>query len=98
MTGVESRKPGAVVAALEGKAWCGLIVDGHHVDPAILRLAIRAKTDGRFCLVTDAMPGVGNHLDHIELGSRRITIRDGVCVAEDGSLADRKSNSLKSSH
>ena len=87
MTGVESRKPGAVVAALEGKAWCGLIVDGHHVDPAILRLAIRAKTDGRFCLVTDAMPGVGTDLDHFELGSRRITIRDGVCVAEDGTLA-----------
>ena len=87
MTGVETRKPGAVVAALEGEAWCGLIVDGHHVDPAVLRLAVRAKADGRFCLVTDAMPGVGTELDHFELGGRRIAIRDGVCVAEDGTLA-----------
>ncbi|WP_233996652.1 N-acetylglucosamine-6-phosphate deacetylase [Erythrobacter sp. HI0074] len=87
MTGVESRKPGAVVAALEGEAWCGLIVDGHHVDPAVLRLAMRAKADGRFCLVTDAMPGVGTDLDHFDLGGRRIAIRDGVCVAEDGTLA-----------
>ncbi|HAD15853.1 MAG TPA: N-acetylglucosamine-6-phosphate deacetylase [Erythrobacter sp.] len=87
MTGIESRKPGAVVAALEGGAWCGLIVDGHHVDPAVLRLAIRAKEDGRFCLVTDAMPGVGTDLDHFVLAGRRIAIRDGACVAEDGTLA-----------
>ena len=87
MTGVESRKPGAVVAALEGQAWCGLIVDGHHVDPAVLRLALRAKADGRFCLVTDAMPGVGTDLDQFDLGGRRIAIRDGVCVAQDGTLA-----------
>lgn len=87
MTGIESRKPGAVVAALQGEAWCGLIVDGHHVDPAVLRLAIRAKTDGRFCLVTDAMPGVGTDLDHFDLGGRRIAIRGGACLAEDGTLA-----------
>ena len=87
MTGIESRKPGAVVAALEGSAWCGLIVDGHHVDPAVLRLAIRAKADGRFCLVTDAMPGVGTDLVHFDLGGRRIEIRDGACLAEDGTLA-----------
>ncbi len=87
MTGVESRKPGAVVAALEGPAWCGLIVDGHHVDPAVLRLAIRAKRDRRFCLVTDAMPGVGTDLDHFQLAGRHIAIRDGVCLAEDGTLA-----------
>jgi len=87
MTGIESRKPGAVVAALEGAAWCGLIVDGHHVDPAVLRLAIRAKTDGRFCLVTDAMPGVGTDLDHFDLGGRRIAIRGGACLADDGTLA-----------
>lgn len=87
MTGIESRKPGAVVAALEGQAWCGLIVDGHHVDPAVLRLAIRAKADGRFCLVTDAMPSVGTDLDHFDLGGRRIEIREGACLAEDGTLA-----------
>jgi N-acetylglucosamine-6-phosphate deacetylase len=87
MTGVESRRPGAVVAALEGEGWCGLIVDGHHVDPAVLRLAMRAKADRRFCLVTDAMPGVGTDLDHFDLGGRRIAIRNGVCIAEDGTLA-----------
>lgn len=87
MTGIESRRPGAVVAALEGEAWCGLILDGHHVDPAVLRLAIRAKEDGRLCLVTDAMPGVGTDLDHFELTGRRIAVRDGACLAEDGTLA-----------
>jgi len=87
MTGIEPRKPGAVVAALEGQAWCGLIVDGHHVDPAVLRLAMRAKADGRFCLVTDAMSIVGTDLDHFDLGGRRIAIRDGACVAADGTLA-----------
>ncbi|MBO6767663.1 MAG: N-acetylglucosamine-6-phosphate deacetylase [Erythrobacter sp.] len=87
MTGIESRKPGAVVAALEGQAWCGLIVDGHHVDPAVLRLAIRAKADQRFCLVTDAMPVAGTDLEEFVLGGRRIVIQDGACRGEDGTLA-----------
>jgi N-acetylglucosamine-6-phosphate deacetylase len=35
MSPLTSREPGTVGAALESQtAWCGLIVDGRHVDPA----------------------------------------------------------------
>ena len=87
MPGIHHRAPGPVVAALEGEAWCGLIADRHHADYAVLRLALRAKRDGRFCLVTDAMPGVGSEADHFYLGERRIQIEDGACRADDGTLA-----------
>ena len=49
---------GPIAAALETPAcWYGLIVDGVHVDPAMLRLALRGL--GSPMLVTDAMPPVG---------------------------------------
>ena len=87
MPEMQSRNPGVVAAALESDAWCGVIVDGKHVHPAMLRLALRAKADRRLMLVTDAMPVVGAALDHFHLGKRRIHAVDGVCVAEDGTIA-----------
>ncbi len=60
MSALDSRNPGMVGAALESQdAWCGLIVDGHHVHPASARVAINAKPQGKVMLVTDAMPPVG---------------------------------------
>src|SRR5262249_19544723 len=53
-----SREPGPIAAALETSNACfGMIVDGRHVDPAMLRLALRGQA--RPMLVTDAMPPVG---------------------------------------
>lgn len=60
MSAFGSRSPGMVGAALESAdAWCGLIVDGHHVHPAAAKVAINAKPKGKVMLVTDAMPPVG---------------------------------------
>ncbi|MCL1051254.1 N-acetylglucosamine-6-phosphate deacetylase [Shewanella abyssi] len=60
MSAFGSRNPGMVGAALESAdAWCGLIVDGHHVHPAAAKVAINAKPQGKVMLVTDAMPPVG---------------------------------------
>ncbi|MCL1094565.1 N-acetylglucosamine-6-phosphate deacetylase [Shewanella kaireitica] len=60
MSAFGSRSPGMVGAALESAdAWCGLIVDGHHVHPAAAKVAINAKPQGKVMLVTDAMPPVG---------------------------------------
>ncbi|MGF1544263.1 MAG: N-acetylglucosamine-6-phosphate deacetylase [Parvularculaceae bacterium] len=87
MSPLQSRAPGVIAAALESDAWCGVIVDGRHVHPAMLRLALRAKADGRFMLVSDAMPAVGADIDHFYLGERRIEVRNGVCLSEDGTLA-----------
>jgi N-acetylglucosamine-6-phosphate deacetylase len=62
-------------------------VDGRHVHPAVLQLALRAKPAERFMLVTDAMPSVGSDRGEFLLQGRRIVVRDGVCVDGVGTLA-----------
>jgi N-acetylglucosamine-6-phosphate deacetylase len=88
MSPLTSREPGAVGAALESQtAWCGLIVDGRHVDPAVLRIALRTRPLDRFMLVTDAMPTVGMIDKSFDLQGRQIHVVDGVCVDAHGTLA-----------
>jgi N-acetylglucosamine-6-phosphate deacetylase len=88
MSPLTSRKPGMVGAALESKtAWCGLIVDGRHVDPVTLRLALATRPLDRFMLVTDAMPTVGMVDKRFELQGRQIRVEEGVCIDENGTLA-----------
>jgi len=88
MSPLNHREPGVVGAALlDDDCWCGLIVDGRHVHPAALRVALRCKRPDRFMLVTDAMPTVGSERDFFMLQGRRIDVRDGVCVDETGTLA-----------
>ncbi len=88
MSPMTTREPGAVGAALEdASSWCGLIVDGKHVDPVVLRIALAAKRHDRFMLVTDAMPTVGMTEKAFRLGGRLITVQGGVCVDEHGTLA-----------
>ena len=82
------REPGAVGAALtDPDCWCGLIVDGRHVHPAALKIALKCKRPDRFMLVTDAMPIVGSPQTSFTLHGRHVSVRDGVCVNEDGTLA-----------
>jgi N-acetylglucosamine-6-phosphate deacetylase len=88
MTPFGSREPGVVGAALEDAAsWCGIIVDGHHVHPASLRVAIAAKARGRMLLVTDAMPPVGADRPDYVLNGEIITVKDGICQTAAGVLA-----------
>src|SRR5579863_7573199 len=88
MSQLTGREPGTVGAALEDAAsWCGIIVDGQHTSPVVLRLALRCKPQERFMLVTDAMPGVGTDMTSFELQGRRIRVTGDVCVDEEGRLA-----------
>ncbi len=89
MSPLTHRAPGVVGAALDaGELWCGLIADGHHVHPAAIGIALRAKRQpGRIFLVTDAMSTVGSDQQVIELNGRTIRRKDGVLVLEDGTLA-----------
>lgn len=53
------REPGPVGAALDTDAFVELVVDGHHLHPATVRLVLRGKGIDRICLVTDAVAGAG---------------------------------------
>jgi N-acetylglucosamine-6-phosphate deacetylase len=88
MSQLTGREPGVVGAALDDPdSWCGIIVDGRHVNPAVLRIALRCKRRDRFMLVTDAMPSVGAAEKTFSLQGRMISIANGVLVDEDGTLA-----------
>ena len=87
MSQMTAREPGVVGAALyDEESWCGLIVDGHHVDPRVLKLALRVAPLRRFMLVSDAMPSVGGR-KAFNLGGQPITVADGKCVNANGTLA-----------
>lgn len=87
MPPIAGREPGPVGAALDDDAsWCGLIVDGYHVHPATLRLAIAAKRRGQSILVTDAMPPVGADGPFMLYG-QTVSVVDGRCTTPDGTLA-----------
>ncbi|MFL4969258.1 MAG: N-acetylglucosamine-6-phosphate deacetylase [Xanthobacteraceae bacterium] len=86
MRPLTSRDPGPIPAALESpNAWFGMIVDGVHVDPAVLRLALRGRA--RPILVTDAMPPVGGKRPTFALYGEEIMVKDEACARRDGTLA-----------
>jgi N-acetylglucosamine-6-phosphate deacetylase len=92
MTQMEGRAPGIVGAALESDLICGIIVDGHHVHPASLRAAFRAKGPEQLMLVTDAMPTVGSNTPHFMIGDVEITEENGALRSADGTLAGSNLN------
>lgn len=88
MTQFLSREPGMVGAALEDRAsHFGLIVDGLHVHPAALRVALLARGIEGAMLVTDAMPPVGGQSNRFTLMDQDIAVVDGTCRGPDGTLA-----------
>ncbi len=88
MSPLSHRAPGVVGAALDDQSvYCGIIVDGFHVDDAALRIALRARPINRFMLVSDAMPCVGSDEKSFVLQGRPIHVAEGRCLGADGTLA-----------
>jgi N-acetylglucosamine-6-phosphate deacetylase len=86
MRPLEAREPGPIAAALETPdVWFGMIVDGYHVAPAMLRLALRGAA--RPMLVTDAMPPVGGLRSRFTLNGRQAKVEAGRCTTPEGRLA-----------
>ncbi|KQN00355.1 MULTISPECIES: N-acetylglucosamine-6-phosphate deacetylase [unclassified Sphingomonas] len=88
MSPLRHRDPGVVGAVLEDRSvYAGLIVDGAHLHPAAIRVALAARPHDRFMLVTDAMPTVGADTKEFVLNGWPIHVENGVCVGPDGTLA-----------
>jgi N-acetylglucosamine-6-phosphate deacetylase len=88
MSQLQHREPGMVGAALADRdSYCGIIADGHHVDPLALQVAIAAKPRGHIFLVTDAMPPAAGGLGYFALQGRMVVARNGRLELLDGTLA-----------
>ena len=102
MSPLQSREPGVVgCALLNDNTHCGLIVDGHHVDYASCRLAIKTKPVGRVFLVTDAMPPVGTDMKEFPLYNKTVYLDNGKLTSSTGELAGSSLNmavAVKNTH
>lgn len=88
MPPMRGREPGIVGMALsDARLTAGIIVDGIHVDPVVVRATFAAKGADAIALVTDAMPTVGTTLDEFQLLGRRIRLRGQRLTSEAGTLA-----------
>jgi N-acetylglucosamine-6-phosphate deacetylase len=88
MSPLTHREPGLVGAALDtAEASAGLIADGVHVAPEVMRIALAAKRGVGIYLVTDAMAPAGTDMTEFTLNGRRILRRDGRLTLDDGTLA-----------
>ncbi|MEO1638723.1 MAG: N-acetylglucosamine-6-phosphate deacetylase [Pseudomonadota bacterium] len=87
MSGLSGRAPGLAGAAINSHAYVGIIADGVHVDPSMIRLALRARpVPERSFIVSDAMPTVGGP-DSFTLYGQEIRLQDGRLINSEGNLA-----------
>ena len=84
---ISGREPGLIGAIFdEPDLYCGIIVDGLHVDYANVRNAKRLKGD-KLCLVTDATAPAGANIEQFIFAGKTIYYRNGLCVDENGTLS-----------
>jgi N-acetylglucosamine-6-phosphate deacetylase len=82
------RDPGIVGAVLtDDRVSAELIADGVHVDPAAVRLLVKAKGLGRVILISDAVSAAGMPDGKYRLGGFSVVVTGGVCRNDDGNLA-----------
>jgi len=88
MAGLHHRAPGLVGVALDdARLAVEVIADGVHVDPRLLRLAARCKSDGGLLLVSDGVAAVGAAAGPLQLFGAACVAGDAVRRCDDGRLA-----------
>ena len=88
MSALNARAPGVVGATLlDDDVFCGIIVDGHHVHAASLKLAIKTKGIEQLMLVTDAMALAGSDKIEIDFFDRKIYRHGDKLTSSTGELA-----------
>lgn len=82
------REPGLAGAVLaDERVTAGLIVDGLHVHPGIIKVVWQITRDGRLNLVTDAIAALGMPDGDYQLGKLTVTVKGESCRLPDGTLA-----------
>lgn len=87
MSALGHRDPGLPGALLASDVPCGLIADGFHVHPGMVKVVYRCKGPRGLTLVTDAMEAMGMPPGTYRLGDRSVTVDGKTCRLADGTLA-----------
>ncbi len=88
MPAIHHREPGAVTAVLlSDEMTAELIVDGIHLHPAIVRLALKTKGIDKIILITDAMRASCMQDGCYDLGGQTVYLKNGRAQLADGTLA-----------
>lgn len=86
---IVARQPGLIGAIFDqSDVYCGVIVDGMHVDYANIRNAKKIKGD-KLCLITDATTpaGTDGSMTEFTFAGKTIYYRNGWCVDQNGTLS-----------
>ena len=85
---MEHRNPGLSIALLNAPdVFAGLIVDGIHSHPAMVKMAWAYKGSRRLIIVTDAISALGMPSGNYNLGGNKIIVTDTKVTLPDGTLA-----------
>ena len=85
---IEHRNPGLSIAILDDPdIYAGLIVDGIHLHPGMVKMAWTCKGNRRFITVTDAISALGMPPGKYKLGDFEIIVTDTTVTLPDGTLA-----------
>ncbi len=88
MPSLHHREPGLLGAAIvDSNVHCGLIADGQHVSPLMLKLVLRASQGHGLFLVSDALSPLGLSDGTYPWDTRQITVQNGTARLLDHTLA-----------
>jgi N-acetylglucosamine-6-phosphate deacetylase len=80
MRPLDHREPGILGAVLsDDRLTADLIADGLHIDPAIIKLFLRAKRLDRSVLITDAISATGMPDGRYKLGQFEVEVKGDRC-------------------
>jgi N-acetylglucosamine-6-phosphate deacetylase len=88
MSGLHHRHPGiAGLMLADDRVRVGLIADGVHLHPAVLRFVAAAKGPERVTLVSDSVAATGMGKGDYTLGSQRLVVENNAARLPAGGLA-----------
>jgi len=82
MRPLNHRDPGIIGDVLtDPQLTADIVVDGIHIDPAVVELFLKAKGPDAAVLITDATAATGMPDGRYRLGSLEVEVKDGKCTS-----------------
>ncbi|ONI47732.1 N-acetylglucosamine-6-phosphate deacetylase [Candidatus Epulonipiscium fishelsonii] len=80
MEPLDHHNPGILGSAMESDAYCEIICDGRHLNPATVRMLIKVKGLDKLVAITDSIMATGLSDGEYKLGVNDIVVKNGNAV------------------